>query len=76
MHGLLGAGGKAGLPGQGGVPHMEHGAAGEHRQGLVQAVTAEIRPQLHGVPGAVGEEQLRPVGIVHQQRHTVPAADL
>ena len=62
--------------GQGGVPHMEHGAAGEHRQGLVQAVTAEIRPQLHGVPGAVGEEQLRPVGIVHQQRHTVPAADL
>ena len=67
---------KPDFPGQGGVPHMEHGAAGEHRQGLVQAVTAEIARSLDGVPGAVGEEQLRPVGIVHQQRHTVPAADL
>lgn len=46
------------------------------RKGLVQAVTAEIRPQMHGVPVLRREPQLGAVGVVHQQRYPVPVTDL
>lgn len=69
MHGVLGIPDKPMLPGQGRVAHMEHGSAGEHRKGLVQAVTAEIRSQMHGVPVLRRELQLGTVGVVHQQRY-------
>ena len=55
---------------------MKIGPAGEDRQGFVGRVTAEIRPQIHGMAWLRQEVQIGPVGIVHQQKGPVPVAHL
>ena len=51
-------------------------AAGEHRKGLMGRVTADVRPQIHGMPGRMQKFQVCPVGIVHSQEYPVAVADL
>ena len=53
---------------------MEVGTAGQHRQGLVGGVAAQIRPQVHGMPGGIHKPQIGAVGIVYQQQRAVAAA--
>ena len=54
---------------------VQIGAAGNHRQGLVGRITTQIGPQIHGMQGGLQKPQIGPVGVVHQQQHTVTAAD-
>ena len=55
---------------------VQIGAAGEHREGLVGRVAAEVRAQVHGMPGGFQEPEIGPVGVVYQQQGPVGVADL
>ena len=58
------------------MAQVEAGSAGEHRQGLVGGVTAEVRPLVQRVGGRGQEVEVGPVGVVHQKGRAVGVADL
>ena len=59
---------------------MQQRGSGQGGQRLVQRVAAQVRPQLHRVQGTsvlpLQKAQVRPVGVVHQQRNAVGVRDL
>ena len=55
---------------------MQIGPAGEHGQRLMGGIAAQVRPQVHWVQGPGQEFQVSPVGIVHQQGHPMPMANV
>ena len=55
---------------------MEVRPAGEDGQGFVGAVAAEVRAQVHRVPGGREKAQVRPVGVVRQQGDAAPVGNL
>ena len=56
--------------------NVQIGAAGEHRQGLVSRICAQIRPQVHGMHGGSQEFQVCAVGVIHQQQAAVAVRHL
>ena len=56
--------------------NVQIGAARQDRQGLVSRICAQIRPQIHGVPGGGQEFQVCAVGVIHQQQAPVAMGHL
>ena len=55
---------------------MQVGPSCQDRQSLVAGIAAHGRPQCNGVAAAAGQKvQVRPVGVIHQQGHTLRLAD-
>ena len=55
---------------------MQICAAGDHRQGLVGGIAAQIRSQIQRMQGLFQKMQVRAVGVVHQQQRIMPVTDL
>ena len=54
---------------------MQIRPAGQHRQGLVRGIAAEVRAEIHRVTGWREKAQIGPVGVVHQQQGPVGVTD-